>query len=399
MPAPPSNPLSMLRKLGTTLVGRDGLLTDAASTALGYSPMDRVKNRLAAQREVEGQMEFKNKIAQDARKAQADELALETNRYELDRNKAVNTREDAVRKAKGGVLAAARVPGPPNPDGSPIFDPDMAIGMAEGEAALNNLNRTSGQEVMTEGFAAMLGNLGINPGVEVGGKFDTSQMNSLLNAFNLDEGRKARLQAAREGQQARADARADANSFKERQLKDSIVGRISAALQSNEAYKKYVNVSAEANGLKALIRQAGNDPNGTSDIAIINMFQRLADPGVAVREGDVALIQSAQGLLPRVNNLMDWVNQGNRLAPETRANMLTLIDPIIEARAAAARENAIPFRNRARANRLDETEIFPEGFFPPDDIEVAPAAPGSPARKPTAEDVLGSFGIKLKPRN
>lgn len=364
MPTPPSNPLTMLRKLGTSLIGQDGLLTTAASTALGYSPMDRIKTRLAAQSEVQGQEKFKQEQDLAARRAEADRLALETNTYNLGRTKTVNAQADAERAAKGAQLAGAMVPGPPNPDGSPIISPDAAIGMAEGKLTQYGLDKASGQETMTPALANELKNLGMDPGVQVGEKFDTSQLDRALQARNFNEATKARIQASRDAADARQIQRESSMDLRRQQLQNNIIGSISTALQSNEAYKKYVSVGAESNGLKTLLQNAETDPNGTSDIAIVNMFQRLADPGVAVREGDVALIQSAQGLIPRVANIADWVYAGNRLAPETRANMLRLIDPIVEARKRAAQETAQPFRIRAREAGIHEDTVFPQGFFP-----------------------------------
>lgn len=391
MPAPPSNPLSMLRRLGTALVGRDGLLTDAASTALGYSPMDRVKNRIAAQTEVQKQMEFKNKLDEVSRKTDADNLELETNRYNLNRSRLTDTRTDTERDAEGRVLAGSVGVGPPNPDGSSVVGPDTARGMVRGQTTLQTLKKSRGLETMTPALHNEMTKAGMNPGVEIGGEFDTSQMDRAISMRNFNEGIQARLQVARESAAARHDAATVRRGFQ----KDSIVGRISTALQSNDAYKKYVSVRAESSGLKSLLQNAINDPNGTSDIAIINMFQRLADPGVAVREGDVALIQSAQGVVPRIANLEAWISEGNRLTPETRANMLTLIDPIVEARASAARETAQPFRNRVRANQIDEDEVFPEGFFPLDAEQVAPPAPRPPAPTPALGSRLQSLRKKF----
>lgn len=385
MPPPPSNPLTMLRKLGTTLIGRDGLLTTAASTALGYSPMDRVKNRLAAQAQVENEMKFKSGLDADALKAKSDQLALDTNTYELGRKRTVDQQTDAERAARGATVASALMPGPPNPDGSPTMDPNAALGTLAGQQAVSTARKVSGMEVMTPALFNELRQLGMDPGVQVGESFDISQLNSALTARTANEQVKARRDIANAAAASRADARIANDRFKQ----DGIVGRISTALQSNEAYKKYVSVRAEAQGLKQLIRNAENDPNGTSDIAIVNMFQRLADPGVAVREGDVALIQAAQGILPRVANFSAWIEAGNRLAPQTRANMLNLIDPIIEARANAARETAQPFRNRALANNIDLAEVFPEGFFPEDGGMAVPApasqsaAPASAPQTPT----------------
>ncbi len=67
------------------------------------------------------------------------------------------------------------------------------------------------------------------------------------------------------------------------------------------------------------------EPGNFNDIAAINSFQRIIDPGVSVREGDVSVLQNWAGmpdaLLTAVNRV---VRDGGRFAPEERAELVQL---------------------------------------------------------------------------
>jgi hypothetical protein len=66
--------------------------------------------------------------------------------------------------------------------------------------------------------------------------------------------------------------------------------------------------------------------DGFSDIAAINAFQRLIDPGVAVREGDVALIQSAISFFSKYDPkfITESFSKGSKLPPADREKMRKL---------------------------------------------------------------------------
>jgi hypothetical protein len=66
--------------------------------------------------------------------------------------------------------------------------------------------------------------------------------------------------------------------------------------------------------------------DGFSDIAAINAFQRLIDPGVAVREGDVALIQSAISFFNKYDPkfITESFSKGSKLPPADREKMRKL---------------------------------------------------------------------------
>ena len=103
--------------------------------------------------------------------------------------------------------------------------------------------------------------------------------------------------------------------------------------------------------------------NGVGDISAINSFQRLAvDPGVAVREGDVALLQTAQSFgdqaLLRAQGLM----VGDKLTPEARTQMRTLSAQIYDSRVGFVEDNTAQLRTIAEENNIDYNKYVGKSF-------------------------------------
>jgi len=84
--------------------------------------------------------------------------------------------------------------------------------------------------------------------------------------------------------------------------------------------------------------------NGFADIAAINAFQRLIDPGVAVREGDVALMQSAIAFLNKYDPkfITEKFSKGAKLPPADRENMRQLTTGLVRIALENANKESIP---------------------------------------------------------
>ena len=84
--------------------------------------------------------------------------------------------------------------------------------------------------------------------------------------------------------------------------------------------------------------------NGFSDITAINAFQRLIDPGVAVREGDVALMQSAIAFLNKYDPkfIAESFSKGSKLPQADRENMRKLTMELTRMGLERANEETIP---------------------------------------------------------
>jgi hypothetical protein len=106
---------------------------------------------------------------------------------------------------------------------------------------------------------------------------------------------------------------------------------LSTNLRGDPFYKGMVEINGGWQSLKA---SYAFQHTGLSDIAMINSFQRMIDPGATVREGDVALIQSALSLLNRLRTetVINRLETGNVLPDPDRNQMMELGRAIYDAR-------------------------------------------------------------------
>ena len=64
--------------------------------------------------------------------------------------------------------------------------------------------------------------------------------------------------------------------------------------------------------------------NGVGDLDLLNSFQRMIDPGVSVREGDVAIMQLAQSMVGKIELAKGRIKDGDVLSPELRDRLMRL---------------------------------------------------------------------------
>lgn len=99
-----------------------------------------------------------------------------------------------------------------------------------------------------------------------------------------------------------------------------IAMQLASGLKSHPAYMDMQDIDTGLYGVETGLAQE----NGFGDIAAINAFQRMIDPGATVREGDVALMQSASAMAAKV--LTDYpiekLRTGAKLPTQTRQAML-----------------------------------------------------------------------------
>lgn len=92
----------------------------------------------------------------------------------------------------------------------------------------------------------------------------------------------------------------------------------------------------------------------TDDIAAINSFQRIAvDPGVSVKEGDVALLQTANNFGDKAWLRTNGFMSGNKLTPAARQAMQDLVLKIHDSRIGSAVEKTAPLRATAKVYGID----------------------------------------------
>ncbi len=128
----------------------------------------------------------------------------------------------------------------------------------------------------------------------------------------------------------------------------SVAIQLSNSLKTHPAYTDMLDISTGISGVQTGLSQK----NGFGDITAINSFQRIVDPGATVREGDIALIQSASGFIDKV--LSDYpiakLQKGDKLPDAVRARMLKTAKELYETRRNNYESSITNIKKLAEAN-------------------------------------------------
>lgn len=125
----------------------------------------------------------------------------------------------------------------------------------------------------------------------------------------------------------------------------------------------------EANTTALLL--ALEEETGVGDISAINTFQRLVvDPGVAVREGDVSLLQSAQSFTDKATLKAKGLMVGDKLTEEARQQMRDLALGVYDARVAIVESQTSPIRTRAEESGIDFGKYIGTSLPSAEQIEI-----------------------------
>jgi len=138
------------------------------------------------------------------------------------------------------------------------------------------------------------------------------------------------LAAMRDAQLALLQARAGGpNEMSQAQFAQAM--QLANSLKAHPAYTDMSDIATGWQGVQTGLRQQ----NGFGDIVAINAIQRMVDPGATVREGDVALLQSASALLDTV--LSEYpvakLRTGDKLPQTVRDRLRTVAEQLYAARA------------------------------------------------------------------
>jgi len=273
------NPLTQARKLGFPLVNQDGFLTGLARMAAGVSPMDQIKTVLDARKRFD---EDTSRELENAGKATSNKAA----EYNLGRAPIEDAQKDQVfgqsqaeRAARGAKLAGALVPGPPNPDGSPIIDPNAAIGMAEGQKDLYNLQNANPNEVLSPELGDMLGG---SFKERIGQPVDRSQLQQGITVQSHREAAQSRADAMRLAAQSRADAREGQMDMR----RESI--NMGHGRDYQQEVKPLIVVTNAARRAETIANYIKAHPQalGVGSEAIVADWERQLDPMSVIREGE-----------------------------------------------------------------------------------------------------------------
>ena len=113
-----------------------------------------------------------------------------------------------------------------------------------------------------------------------------------------------------------------------------------------------------------------DENNGFGDIAAINAFQRMVDPGVAVREGDVALLQTAIPRLKRLGLTVTNLVDGDRLTQEARDEIKKLANALAKTRINLGKQSILDLRQTAKLNKIDPDLVIREFSIAPSKSEL-----------------------------
>jgi hypothetical protein len=139
------------------------------------------------------------------------------------------------------------------------------------------------------------------------------------------------------------------------------LAKLRAAVKSDTL----ASLAIDAVGSHPVVTSALALQTGAGDITAINAFQRMVDPGVAVREGDVALLQKAIPGFDRWWLKVQNLAVGDQLTPEVRKQLQKGADTILAARLKAGKANLDNFKKQAQDSGIDPKTLIPDFELPP----------------------------------
>ena len=210
-----------------------------------------------------------------------------------------------------------------------------------------------------------------------------SEDEAIGNATSL--GMAAKLEASLKNAQisnqySQINARNDAINASKEAAKNGVLTK--DQLKTATDLRKEVNGLAEVKTMKTLepkmtaLLTALDNADGVSDIAAINTFQNtVVDPDVAVREGDVTLLQSAQSYGDKSWLKAQGLIKGDKLTPEAREQMRDLALQVYQARVDFTEDNIKPIRTVAAESGIEYNKYIGKTFATSDDIKSRFAPP------------------------
>lgn len=164
-------------------------------------------------------------------------------------------------------------------------------------------------------------------------------------------------------------------------------------LSSDKAYTDILSVKQAYTAMQGSQKQ----DSAIGDVALINSFQRIIDPGVSVREGDVALIQKSAGIFEQLKNLPEVWSGNARIPDKMREQMIQLSASIYKSKV----ENFYASKGKSiveQAKRYNvPTDILGLDFgIPIEGVEIPGAAPAKPAAEPNGKPATGGYLVGKK---
>jgi hypothetical protein len=128
------------------------------------------------------------------------------------------------------------------------------------------------------------------------------------------------------------------------------------------------------------ISASAKDPSAAGDLALIFNYMKVLDPGSTVREGEFATAQQAGSVPNRVVAQYNKVLNGERLAPEQRADFVGRANKLFAEAKGQHRKREAEYRRLAQQNRLLPENVIVDfsTYQPEDESGTTSASRGTP---------------------
>jgi hypothetical protein len=110
------------------------------------------------------------------------------------------------------------------------------------------------------------------------------------------------------------------------------------------------------------VEAAAADPSAAGDLALLFAYMKVLDPGSVVRESEFANAQSAASIPSRIRGHWLRVINGERLAPETRADFVKQSKALATRQAELLRDTNVRYRTLANRFGIDPNLVVHDPF-------------------------------------
>jgi hypothetical protein len=163
----------------------------------------------------------------------------------------------------------------------------------------------------------------------------------------------------RDEEKAQAEAKAAAAAPLLSKDQIAVYDKLASNVQQNPLIKNAIDEKSS----QSVIHQSLSENNGFGDITAINAFQRMVDPGVAVREGDVTLLQSAIPRLRKLGLTVSNLVEGDKLTEEARQQLKNLSFKLAKTRSELAKDSISDLRLTAQDAGINPDRVVREITF------------------------------------
>lgn len=139
----------------------------------------------------------------------------------------------------------------------------------------------------------------------------------------------------------------------------------------------------------ARIRSSANDPSAAGDLSLIFNYMKVLDPGSVVRETEFATAQNAAGVPERVRAKYNQVINGERLAPDQRADFVDRAEKIFEGQRAIHSRRVDEYSRIAKSIGADPMQVIVDPL-----IDRRPQGPGLNQPAPDAFVESPQMGVE-----